>query len=104
MAQYIINDLPGDISWECSNDFIARTLQNAKNLLMCRMGEVPYQRNRGINPAIYDMPPAESASYLYNEVRRVMEWEPDVEDVVSAEFKFKNDGTCYISAVVEINE
>lgn len=104
MAQYKINDIPGDINWECSDDYIMRTLQNAKNLIMCRLGEVPYQRNRGIDPAIYDMPPAESESYIYEEVRRVMAWEPDVTDVISATLIFKDDGNCYIEAVVEIDE
>ena len=104
MAQYIINDIPGDINWECSNDFVTRTLQNAKNLLMCRAGEVPYQRNRGIDPAIFDMPTAESQEYLLDEVVRVLGWEPDIDDVVSAEFMFDSAGTCYISAVVEISD
>ena len=49
MAQYIITNIPEQIDFEIDNDDVGRTLQNAKNLLMTRMGEVPYDRLRGFD-------------------------------------------------------
>lgn len=37
MAQYIITNEPEEVDFECDNDAVARTLQNAKNLLMTRI-------------------------------------------------------------------
>ena len=53
MAHYQIDNMAYPINWE-EKDPIQRTLQNAKNLLMCHMGEVPYDRYRGFDPALFD--------------------------------------------------
>lgn len=100
MAQYEITNLPGEIDFECSSDFVRRTVQNAKNLLMCRMGEVPFDRQRGVNPALYDLPLDEMRAALLPELDRVMLWEPDVE-VVSATATLE-DGRTVIRCVIEI--
>ena len=55
MARYIIDNLPGPIDFE-GTGMVRRTVQNCKNLLMLRMGEVPYDRLRGLNPALFDLP------------------------------------------------
>ena len=52
MAQYIIDNQPAEIGFEIRNDNRSRILQNCKNLLMTRMGEVPYDRYRGFDPAL----------------------------------------------------
>ena len=77
MAQYEITNQPSPIDFECNNEIIARTLQNAKNLLMCKMGEVPYDRYRGFDPALFDLPIQEFEEQLLPELDRVMLWEPD---------------------------
>ncbi len=100
MAQFEITNIPGEIDFECSNDFIKRTLQNAKNLLMCRMGEVPYDRQRGLDPALFDLPIDELQGALLPELDRAMLWEPDVE-VVNATADIA-DGVTVIRCVVEI--
>ena len=102
MAQYEITNIPGDIEFECGNDAtdIRRTLQNAKNLLMCRMGEIPFDRQRGLNPALLDLPINEMQSSLLPELDRVMLWEPDVE-VVSATAALE-DGETVIRCVIEV--
>ena len=46
MAQYQIDNVAAPINFQ-ESDIVLRTLQNAKNLLMCQMGEVPYDRYRG---------------------------------------------------------
>ena len=56
MAQYIITNQPEPINFEIGDDFIARTVQNAKNLLMTHMGEVPYDRLRGFDQSLYHLP------------------------------------------------
>jgi len=55
MPKFLINNRPAAIAFE-SESLTDRTVQNAKNLLMTRMGEVPYDRLRGFDPALYDLP------------------------------------------------
>ena len=61
-----------------ATEYVKRTLQNARNLLMLRMGEVPYDRMRGVHPGLYDMTLAQARSVITQEVVRVLAWEPDV--------------------------
>ena len=100
MAQYVITNEPGRIDFECDSDMLERTLQNAKNLLMLRRGEVPFDRQRGLDPALFDLPLSEAEEALLPELDRVMLWEPDVE-VVSAEFDINAAGETIIRCVIE---
>ena len=104
MAQYEITNIPGEIKFETGNSStgLERTLQNAKNLLMCRMGEIPFDRQRGLNPALFDLPINEMQSYLLPELDRVMLWELDV-DVVSATVTLE-DGQAVIRCIVEVRD
>lgn len=84
MARYEINNIPGEIDFECvRNGEVARVLQNAKNLLMTRKGEIPYDRQRGFDASLFDLPKPELDAALLPELDRVMLWEPRAE-VVSA--------------------
>ena len=102
MALYEITSEPVPLDFECTltSDMTLRTLQNAKNLLMCRMGEVPYDRQRGLDPALFDLPIDELQGALLPELDRAMLWEPDVE-VVNATAEIA-DGVTVIRCVVEI--
>lgn len=100
MAQYQIDNVASPINFQ-EDDIILRTLQNAKNLLMCRMGEVPYDRYRGFDPALYDLPIDELRVELLPELDRVMMWEPDVE-VVDAEATLLESGEVYIKVIIEV--
>lgn len=100
MAQYVITDEPGRIDFECDSDMLERTLQNAKNLLMLRKGEVPFDRQRGLDKALFDLPLSEAEEALLPELDRVMLWEPDVE-VVSAELDTNEAGETIIRCVIE---
>ena len=102
MARYTITNRPEPIDFECTQDTL-RTVQNAKNLLMCRKGEVPYDRLRGFDPAMYALPAAEFAERLLPELDRVMQWEPDCE-VVSADFGIEPDGDFIITVTIEVYE
>ena len=81
MAMYEITTKAGEIDFECSGDRVKRTVQNCKNLLLCRRGEVPYDRLRGLDPAIFDLPKRALEEALMQEVDRALMWEPDAEAV-----------------------
>ena len=100
MALYQIDNIPSPIDLQ-EKDLVQRTLQNAKNLLMCKKGEVPYDRSRGFNPALYDLPIQDLRRELMPELDRIMIWEPDV-SVVSAEATLLKDGSVYIKAIVNV--
>ena len=100
MAQYQIDNLPSPINFQ-SDDVVLRTLQNAKNLLMCHMWEVPYDRFRGFDPALYDLPINQFQAELLPELDRIMIYEPDAE-VVDAEAKLLEDGSIYIKVILEV--
>ena len=100
MAQYQIDNIQSPIDFQGS-DIRKRTLQNAKNLLMCKMGEVPYDRSRGLDPAIYDLPIGDLQSALLQELDRLMIYEPDVE-VVSANASLLDNGGVYIQVIIEL--
>lgn len=100
MAQYEITNLPEPIDFECSSSLLRRTLQNAKNLLMCKMGEVPFDRQRGLDPALFDLPMEKMQERLMPELDRVMLWEPDVE-VVSAKIERNADGETVVRCIIE---
>ena len=100
MAQYQIDNIPSPINYQ-ETDIVLRTLQNAKNLLMCHMGEVPYDRFRGFDQALFDLPMDDMQTELLPELDRVMMWEPDAE-VVDAEATLLEDGSTYIKVIVEV--
>lgn len=102
MAQYQIDNAAAPINFQ-SADMLARTLQNAKNLLMCRMGEVPYDRCRGFDVRKFDLPIGQFNDELLPELDRLMIYEPDVE-VASAEGKLLDNGQIYIRVVLEVND
>lgn len=101
MATYIIDNQPAPIDFECAG-LINRTLQNAKNLLMTHMGEVPYDRLRGFDPALYGMPVAQLKDGLMEEITRMMLWEPDVK-VMAADCELNGAHEAVIRVTVEIN-
>lgn len=89
------------IDFECNNEIISRTVQNAKNLLMCRMGEVPYDRYRGFDSALYDLPIPELREKLLPELDRIMMEEPDVE-VVDGVCALDEVGNVIITATIQV--
>ncbi len=101
MARYIIDNRQTPIDFEIEG-VIPRTIQNAKNLLMCQMGEVPYNRLRGFNPALYDLPIQEMREALLPELDMVMNYEPDVE-VVDADCTLDKNGEVFIRVTIDID-
>ena len=101
MAQYVITNIQESINFEGNQDYLHRTIQNAKNLLMTERGETPYSRSRGFNTALYDLPFHEFMEQLLPELDRVMLWAPDVE-VVSATAEPVEEGNIIIRCVIEV--
>lgn len=99
MPKYEITTERVPIDFE-TDDETMRLIQRAKNLLMCRKGEIPYDRQRGLDPAIFDLPLQEMQEVLLPELDRVMLWEPDVE-VVSATAEMTRDNEIVIRCVIE---
>ena len=102
MARYTITNRQSDIDFECDRYPVARTLQNCKNLLMCHMGEVPYDRLRGFNIRLLDMPIDVLNEALIEELDRVMAWEPDAE-VVNGYAYLNSENETVIVCELEIN-
>lgn len=100
MARFQIDNIDYPINFQ-TTDVLQRTLQNAKNLLMCQMGEVPYDRYRGFDPALYDLPMDELNEELIPELDRVMEWDPDIE-VEEANASLLEDGSMYIRVIIDV--
>ena len=98
----MIDNIAQAIDFE-ETDPTRRTIQNAKNLLMCRTGEVPYDRARGFDAGIMGLPLEELSTMLLPELDRLLEWEPDAE-IVSAKASLTLDGDVYIQAVINVAE
>ncbi len=76
MAQYIINNVKEDIPFEDCTDEVRRVIQNAKNLILTQLGEVPFDRLRGFDRALYNLPFEQFRAELPKEIDRVLIWEP----------------------------
>ena len=68
---------------------------------MCQIGEVPYDRLRGFDAALYDLPLPLFQNELLPELDRIMAWDPDVE-VVDATASLTEDGDVYIEATIDV--
>ena len=103
MAQYEITsqDLPLDFECTMESDLLERTIRNAKNLLMCRRGEIPMDQQRGLDNAIFDMPFNEAQAVITQELDRVMLWEPDVE-VVECWLEQDENGETVVHCIIEV--
>lgn len=102
MARYEINNIQADeIPFEAADkNGLLRTLTNAKNLMLTRTGEVPYDRMRGIDARIYDMPIVRARELIMPELDRVFMDEPFVE-VVEATIELDANSQMIITAIIE---
>jgi hypothetical protein len=103
MALYEITseDLPLDFECTMENNFVERTIRNAKNLLMCRRGEIPMDQQRGLDQSILDLPFNQANELITAELDRVMLWEPDVE-VDSAWLERDERGETIVHCVIDV--
>lgn len=99
---YTINNLSESINFE-TREYVARTLQNAKNLLCCWKGEIPYDRMAGLDPALIDLTFPQLQNTIFAEATRALAWEPDVQ-VKAARAVAVDVGVLYIEVDVVIQE
>ena len=100
MAQYRISTADASLDFEIRDD-IGRLLQNARNLLRLRTGELPFDRKRGLDTGLYDVTITEANEMILPEVDRLLGWEPRVR-AMSAEVYRTEDGETVVEAVAEI--
>ena len=74
--EFEITNQPGTVEFVPDADRVRRRAANAKNLLMTRRGEIPYDRARGFDASLYDLPIAKLREKLPAEMDRLMLWEP----------------------------
>lgn len=103
MARYVISSERETIPFEECDTEEKRILQNAKNLLMLRMGEVPFDRLRGIDPRLFEMPLPQMQEEALPEVDRVLAWEPRVQ-AESATCRMVGDGEAMVEVVITMTE
>ena len=99
MARYVIDNRPAPIDFGATGQ--ARTVQNAKNLIMCHMGEVPYDRGRGFDPKRYHANMDVFRATLMEEIDRVLEWEPDA-TARSADAGMDENGEIVIRVEIDV--
>ena len=104
MAMYEVTSEQAPLDFECTmvSNMTERTIRNAKNLITLRMGEVPYDRQRGLNPAIFDLPYDDAEALIVQELDRCMLWELDAE-VVEGWIEIRPDGESVVHCVIEIS-
>lgn len=100
---YTITSQSGQTIDVNTREYVARTLQNARNLLCMHLGECPYDRKSGLDAGLLHMNAAQVRRYVFEEVQRVLRWEPDV-TLISARPVFVDHETAYIEATVSIKE
>lgn len=99
---YDIDNVAAPIDFECGNDPVKRTVQNCKNLLMCHMGEVPYDRMRGFNRALMALPLRQFNNQLLQEIDSLFLYEPDAE-AISANAEVDGNGETIITVRLQVN-
>ena len=101
--RYIIDNQPEEIGFEIQGGGRGRVLQNCKNLLMTRMGEVPYDRYRGFDPALCHLPLPAVKNALLPELDRLFQYEPRAR-LIGAEATLLQNGETLIRVTLEIDE
>ena len=101
MKKFIMDTSYAPINWE-PKTIEERIAQNAKNLLMLRMGEVPYDRRRGLNRDVEHKPLKYVQDNITLEIGRVLGFEPDAR-VIRAEANHTPEGL-RIVCEVEVDE
>ena len=99
MAKYVIDNTDAPINFGATGQ--ERTVQNARNLLLCQMGEVPFDRGRGFDPKTIHRNMEVFRARLMEEIDRVLMWEPDA-TAKKAEAEMLEDGSVYIRVEIEV--
>lgn len=101
--QYRVSNTRSEIDFECGRNGDKRILQNVHNLLMTMMGEVPFDRMRGVYGGIYDMSAPDADGVILPLLDAVMTYEPRV-SVIETDTQNDDEGNLIITLTVEIKE
>ena len=104
MARYVIDNRAEPIQMELRDNPRARVLQNCKNLLMTQMGEVPYDRQRGFDPALYHLTMEQMKAALLPELDRMLRWEPNAELISGRAQLIPESGEVLIEMTVNVGD
>ncbi len=102
MAKYLIDNRQEPVNFSAKG--LERTVQNCKNLLMCRTGEVPYDRRRGVNAQLFDRPIDYLNARLLPEMERTMALCNPEAKLANARAYLDADGGLMIETIVDIEE
>ncbi len=103
MARYIIDNRPLPLTFDIGDDDTARTIRNAKNIIMTMQGEIPYNRWCGLDAELFNMPITEMNERLIEAVDEALEFEPDAE-AVDARVWLDMNGETVIEVTIDVNE
>jgi len=99
---YTINNVLEPIAFEeLASEPEKRVVQNCKNLLMTRRGEVPYDRMRGLNAELEALPIAEAQERILKDVDIALAWEPRAHAVM-ASCQYSASGGLLIECVINV--
>lgn len=101
MAQYVITNERTGVDWECETGTVQRILQNCRNLLITKMGEIPYDRYRGIDMRIIDKPLTEVRDMIEAECDRLMLYEKRAK-VISASAYVRDHHDLVVRVIIDI--
>mgnify|MGYP003305104733 CR=1 FL=1 len=100
-TRYQIDNLPQPIM--TGGTETERILQNCKNMLMTKLGEVPYCRSVGFDVRLLDLPVSQLQHELCRELDRMLMAEPRAE-LVTADCRLNRSGEVYITMTIEVEE
>ena len=103
MASYVIDNQAAEIPFEGKQTGAERIVRNCKNLIMCLVGEVPFDRWRGFDVRFLEINLVDLNRQIVKELDRVMLWEPRAE-VVEAYAQPDGMGGVLVKCVVEVAE
>lgn len=101
MIYEIDTSLPSSLNWNATED--ERVIQNIRNLISTWRYEVAYDRTKGLNPKILDMPAGAAQALYISEIYRLIQtYEPGVKVKNVKLIAINPDGQIIVKVVVEI--
>lgn len=99
---YTINNRLEPIVFEgLETDLEKRVVQNCKNLIMMRRGEVPYDRMRGLNAELEALPIIEAQMRILKDVDIALGWEPRAH-AITASCQYDANGDLLIECLIDV--
>ena len=82
-------------------DLEKRVVQNCKNLIMLRRGEVPYDRMRGFDAELEALPIVEAQRRILKDVDIALGWEPRAH-AITASCLHNENGDLLIECLIDV--